>query len=465
MTKASHAAWGTLFVVLGSGLGCRDRSFAPAPPALSPEPAPRAAPPALPEAKATERPGTAKTRLVLHAARALAPKTGLVTQPAFVVVEGDRIVRVSSEAPPGETAIVELGDATVLPGLIDAHTHLLSVQSADDASIVTEVATMTDADRALRGVSLAKQMLQAGFTTVRDLGNSGRGADVSLKRAIARGIIDGPTMIVSTRALAPPGGQFPRLNPASQGLIDQEYAVVRSPDESRAAVTQAFYEGADCIKVIVDHGPGRSLDEETMRAIVTTAHRSDRKVAAHVLTEKSAAVAVAAGVDSVEHGYRISDATLAEMAKKKIALVPTDYPLDFYARFAPQGPLRQSALDSLKKLREGSIDRLRRARKAKVTIVAGSDGYVETELADRGKEALLIFRAYAESGMSPLESVQAATINAAALLGLPANAATLEPGSVADLLVVRGDLLADIGALERPVAVVKAGRVVRRETP
>jgi imidazolonepropionase-like amidohydrolase len=120
-------------------------------------------------------------------------------------------------------------------------------------------------------------------------------------------------------------------------------------------------------------------------------------------------------------------------------------------------------LDALKKMHDGSMDRLRRARKAKVTIVAGSDAYVATELADRGKEALLIFGAYAEAGMSPLEIIRAATTNAAGLLGLPAGTATLEAGSVADLLVVRGDALADIGALERTVAVVKAGRVVRRE--
>jgi imidazolonepropionase-like amidohydrolase len=304
----------------------------------------------------------------------------------------------------------------VLPGLIDAHTHLLSVQSADDSSIVTEVATMSEADRALRGVSLAKQMLNAGFTTVRDLGNVGRGADASLKRAIRKRIVEGPSMLVSTRALSPPGGQFPRIVPALQGLIDQEYAVVRGPEEARAAVMQAFYEGADWIKVIVDHGPGRSLDEETLRAIVASAHRNERKVAAHTLTEKSAAAAVSAGVHSIEHGYAITDATLAELAKKKIALVPTDYPLTLYTRFAPHDDSRQMVLDALKKQREGSNDRLRRARKAKVTIVSGSDAYVETELADRGREALLIFRAYAEAGMTSLEIVQAATVNAASLL-------------------------------------------------
>ncbi len=232
-----------------------------------------------PEASLTEAPTAPKPRLVIHAARALAPKTGALMRPAYVVIEGDRIIRVTSEAPePEDGEVVDFGDATVLPGLIDAHTHLLSLLSADDTSIVVEAAVMTDADRALRGVSLARQMLRAGFTTVRDLGNSGRGADVALKRAIQKGTIEGPSMLVSTRALSPPGGQFPRLNPASQGLIDQEYAVVRSPDESRAAVAQAFFDGADCIKIIVDHGAGRTLDEETLRAIVTTAHRSERIV-------------------------------------------------------------------------------------------------------------------------------------------------------------------------------------------
>lgn len=410
---------------------------------------------------------------MLHAARALQPTTGKVVAPAYVLVEGERIVSVGTTAPtpstppapgtPTATEVVELGDATILPGLVDAHSHLLSAQGPEESAIVTEVATTSDADRALRAVRFAKQMVRAGFTTVRDLGNSGHGADVSLKRAIRSGIVEGPSMVVSTRALAPPGGQFPRLTEAAADLVDHEYAVVKSPDEARASVTRAFYEGADCIKVIVDHGPGRSLDRETLEAIVATAHAAGRKVAAHALEDKAARAAIAAGVDSIEHGYSLSDATLSEMAKKKISLVATDYPLTHYLGFVPAGPAHDAVLEALTKFHASNVERLRRAKKANVTIVAGSDAYVETPAGDRGCEALLVFRAYAEAGLSPLEIVRSATVNAAALLGRPPGTSSMEPGSIADILVVEGDPLADPSALERTAAVFLAGRRVELE--
>lgn len=237
-------------------------------------------------------------------------------------------------------------------------------------------------------------MLHAGFTTVRDLGNSGRSGDVALKGAIQKGWVSGPSMLVSTRALAPPGGQFPHLAPPHLPLVDQEYVQIRSADDARSAVRQAIYEeGADLIKVIVDHGPGRTMTLEELRAVVDSAHERGKKVAAHVLTAKAAETAVTAGVDSCDHAYEVSDATLREMARKKIYLVPTDFPMAYYERFAPSGPRRDVVLASMKKFRAGSIDRLSRAKKFQVPIAAGSDAYVATESADRGKDAALIFRA------------------------------------------------------------------------
>ncbi len=196
---------------------------------------------------------------------------------------------------------------------------------------------------------------------------------------------------------------------------------------------------------------------------MAAAHHAGRKVAAHTLTEAAAASAAAAGVDSIDHGYQISDATLAVMAKKKIFLVPTDYPLEFYIPFAPTDATRSEVLEALKKQREGSIDRLQRARKARVRIAAGSDAYVITRHGDRGREAALIFRAYAESGMTPIEILQAATTNAAELLGLPALVTSAAPGGTADLIAVRGDPTRDVTALERVTFVMKAGRIVRRD--
>jgi imidazolonepropionase-like amidohydrolase len=404
-----------------------------------------------------------KARIVLHADRALVPKTGQIISPAWVEIEGTTITRVASTPPADAANARELGDATIMPGLIDAHSHLLHLEKADDgSSMVAEAVTMTDADRALRGAKLAREMLRAGFTTVRDLGNSGRTGDVALKRAIDKGWVTGPTMLVSTRALAPPGGQFPRLGPAFGALVEQEYVVVRSADEGRAAVRQAFYEGADLIKIIVDHGPGRTMTADEVKAVVDAAHAAKKKVAAHVLTPEAADVAVTAGVDSCDHAYDISDATLSMMSTKRIFLVPTDYPGDYYEKFAPAGPKHDAVLAHMKKFRERAIARLALAKKLRVPIAAGSDAYVETEHDDRGKEAGLVFRAYAESGLSPLEIVQTATSNAAELLGLPDKATALDKGSPADVIAVRGDPTKDAGALTQVTLVIKRGRVVER---
>jgi imidazolonepropionase-like amidohydrolase len=148
------------------------------------------------------------------------------------------------------------------------------------------------------------------------------------------------------------------------------------------------------------------------------------------------------------------------MARKKIYLVPTDYPMAYYERFAPSGPRHDVVLASMKKFRAGSIDRLSRAKKFQVPIAAGSDAYVATEPADRGKDAALIFRAYADAGLTPLEIVQSATSNAAALLGLPEKTFAMAKGGTADLVAVRGDPTRDVEALARVVLVVKAGKVV-----
>ncbi|MBS2013859.1 MAG: amidohydrolase family protein [Deltaproteobacteria bacterium] len=407
-------------------------------------------------------------KLVLRVARLLVPKTGAVVQPAFVTVEGDKLARVENTPPEGGVAVTDLGDTTLTPGLVDAHTHLLHEENpAEEGSMIAEAASQSDAERALRGARYAREMLRAGFTTVRDLGNSGHGADVAMKRAIAKGWVDGPRMFVSARALAPPGGQFTRLEPQFLGLVDREYAVVRTVDDARSLVAQTFYEGADLIKVIVDHGPGRVLAQGELDAIVEAAHRANRKVAAHALTEEACAAAARAGVDSIDHGYQVTDATLGEMAKKKIFLVPTDYPLDFYEAFSPAGPNRAKVLEGMKKFREGQIDRMTRARKLHVRIVAGSDAYVVTPRADRGREAALMFSAYADAGMTPLEILQSATSEAADLLGLPPSAMAMTAGAPADLVAWRGDPKEDPKVLAgaRPAFVMKGGKIVHRDVP
>ncbi|HEV2446354.1 MAG TPA: amidohydrolase family protein, partial [Candidatus Sulfopaludibacter sp.] len=262
----------------------------------------------------------------VRAGRLLVVKSGLYVQNPVIVIEGSRVksVEPNGKAPDG-AQLIDLGSATVLPGLIDCHTHLLQNYDfslgGDDPNMLLTVGTMSAAKRALLGVKMGREDLEAGITTVRDLGNSGHNGDVALRDAINEGWVVGPRMLVSTRALAAAGGQFGGLTPEAQKLIEEEYAVVAGPDEARKAVRQAFYDGADLIKVIVNTGP-RVLALDEMKAIVEEAHRVGKKVAAHAIGDLATRVAADAGVDSIEHAYTIPDDALKTMAEKKIFLVP-----------------------------------------------------------------------------------------------------------------------------------------------
>jgi imidazolonepropionase-like amidohydrolase len=201
--------------------------------------------------------------------------------------------------------------------------------------------------RALLGARNARDMLEAGFTAVRDVGNSGVNGDVALRDAIEDGWVNGPRMRVSTRALAPIGGQFNLLSHEAQNaLIQQEYAVVTGYEEVLRAVRQADYDGADLIKVIVGVG-ARTFSPAEMKAIVDEAHRLGKKVAAHATDDAMARLAVDAGVDSVEHGYSLSEETMKDMAAKKIFLVPTNGIVDSYIH---RSDLRVEDVEQTKKI-------------------------------------------------------------------------------------------------------------------
>jgi imidazolonepropionase-like amidohydrolase len=302
---------------------------------------------------------------------------------------------------------------------------------------------------------MAKEMLRSGFTTVRDLGNSGTNGDVALRDAINAGYIVGPRMLVSTRALAPVGGQFGRLTHGALAIVQEEYVQISGVEEARKAVRQAFYDGANCIKVIANSA-GIYLSKEELKTIVEEARRlggSGIKVAAHATGGEAIGNCIAAGVHSIEHGYDLSDEELKQMAKKKIYLVPTDEP-----NIANQQ------------------ERLARAFKAGVLIAAGADQYdvgqaggkaakAENSLLLRGENSKIIFKAYVQAGMSPLQAIQTATLNAGKLLsyydmyGNTIETGVIESGKPADIIAVQGDILKDIAVLDKVGFVMKEGEV------
>ena len=267
--------------------------------------------------------------IAIRAARMIDGKSDTAITNPVILIDGEKISAVgTSLAIPAGAKVIDLGNVTLLPGLIDVHTHLLfeidgTNVSLQDVSMLKVVATQSTAERALLGAKLGREDLEAGITTVRDVGNSGVNGDVALRDAIDRGWLPGPRIVAATRALAAPGGQFGHLTPEAQKIIEQEYVIVNGSESARQAVRQALYDGANCIKVIVNGSPANvTLDE--MKAIVDEAHTAGVKVAAHAIGDKATRIAAEAGVDSIEHAYVITDDTLKMMAQKHIFLVPTD---------------------------------------------------------------------------------------------------------------------------------------------
>ncbi|HKQ99947.1 MAG TPA: amidohydrolase family protein [Pyrinomonadaceae bacterium] len=411
-------------------------------------------------------------RVAVRAARMLDVKSGNIVTDAVVIIEGTRVTAAGSKLTvPAGAEVIDLGNATILPGLIDSHTHLLmnydGAVGSDEPNMILTVTQMSTARRALLGAKMGREDLEAGITTVRDLGNSGVNGDIALRDAISAGWVTGPRIIASTRALSAAGGQFGGVQPETQKIIEQEYVVVSGVEEARRAVRQAIYDGANCIKVIVNTDL-RILSPEEMKAIVEEAHRVKRKVAAHATDDTSARIAAEAGVDSIEHAYVISDDVLKIMAEKKIYLVPTDGPVETYLDIfvkprnpSPEELKKQEA--GIKNFTSGSRDRLRRAVKLGVPIAAGSDMYYMMAGKTRGQASLMMVRAYSEAGMTPLEIIRAATINGATLLGADSVLGSVEAGKLADLVAVEGDPLKDVTELERVRFVMKGGRVVKNE--
>jgi len=408
--------------------------------------------------------------VVVRAAKMLDVKAGKVVANPVVVIEGERI----KEAGPGLTVpagakVIDLGGATLMPGLIDAHTHLLQnydfALGGDDNNMVLTVAQMSPAERALLGAKMGREDLEAGITTVRDVGNSGINGDVALRRAISRGWVSGPRIVACTRALAAAGGQFGKLQHAAQALVKQEYVEIATVDDARRAVQRAFYDGADCIKVIVNTGP-RVVSLEEMKAIVEEAHRVHKKVAAHAIGDEATRIAAEAGVDSIEHAYIVPDDVLKAMASKKIFMVPTDYPEEIYTGFTPPGATpeeRKETEAAMKQFVQGSRERLKRAVAAGVRIAAGSDEYYQMGKRTRGESSTLIYEAYRDSGMTPWQIIQAATMNGAELLDWQDRIGSIEAGKLADIVATSGDPSQDVRELEKVKFVMKGGDVVRND--
>jgi imidazolonepropionase-like amidohydrolase len=423
--------------------------------------APAAAGPGAAEA-ATEGAGRL---LVIQAARLFDPVAGRTIRNAVVVVEDGRI----RSAGPAEghpdipaTEVIDLGDATLLPGLIDTHTHLLLQGDPTRGSYEEQVLNESIPHRTVRAAAAARAALHNGFTTLRDLGTEGAGyADVALRDGIAEGYVPGPRLLVATLAIGIGGAYPPSGFPPATALPGGVQAA-DGPWAGRAAVREQVKYGADWIKVYCDRAysvdaAGRldsipTFEPDELRAIVDEAHRQGRKVAAHAMAPRGIARALDAGVDSIEHGVGLDAATAARMKAQNVAWVPT---LTVVQEVAPARAEEGGAIWA--RMPEFHRRAFETALRAGVRIAFGTDAGGFPWTVNQAVE----FSRMVGYGMTPAQALRSATVTAAGLLGLDGSIGRIAPGYRADLVAVPGDPLLEIGVMER-VGFVMTDGVVRR---
>jgi len=384
--------------------------------------------------------------------------TGAGAREATVVIDGDRIGSVGA-AVPGAARRIDVSGRTVMPGLIDAHVHLLAYAGEGRRDVHLWSVTTFDEEQVLHGAANARKAVLAGFTTVRDM--AGGRAEISLKHALDAFVLEG-ARVVAAGFVGMTGGHGDLFTPPA--IPRRPYTTADGVDECRQAVRRHARDGADLIKICTsggvlslgDKNEWRNYTDEETRAIVDEAHALAMRVSAHAHTQSGIAQALDAGVDSIEHGSKL-DAELAKrMAATGTRLCPT---LSIHEQIRLHGKERGVPTESLAKaeaLHEGRIAGARLAKEARVRIFCGTDSSNVLPFGQHAWELQLLHR---EIGLTPMEAIVAATRDAAEAVGLGDRTGTLEPGKWADLLVVDGDPLADLAVLRDPARI----RMVYRE--
>jgi imidazolonepropionase-like amidohydrolase len=380
----------------------------------------------------------------------------------IIKVVGNKIVEMGKDiSVPKNVKVIDLSAYTVMPGLIDGHTHLMSLSAiSEDGYITNQILFEGEALRVLRCAHRAKSFLESGITTVRDLGDSGPFLDVALKKAINEGSVIGPRMFVSGPIISPEGGQVLGLLKSKREVIANDYTIVRNVDDAINAVREHVAYGADIIKICANNSPNSiSLTIDEMKAIVTMAHRYKRKVTAHATSDLAVWEATTAGVDAIEHAYQVSDTTLRLMSKKGVALVPTDMSKSLFYKYMELSKFEGDKAPVYENYKNAMQDRLQRAIKANVTILTGSDNYLNFEM-PQGEAAKNILRAYQEEGMSPLQILRSSTYLSARFMNMENEIGVLKKNAFADIIAVKGDIEKDFSsAIFNVVFVMKNGEI------
>jgi len=399
---------------------------------------------ALPAAGQTNSPAQP---IVIKAGKIFDPETGKTVSNQVILVEGKKIKEIgSSVAIPPDAKIIDLSKATVLPGLFDAHTHLCLtvIPERDHGHYYYTTLLDTTGYRAIEGVANGMAMLQSGFTTVRDIGNAGNYADTDLRHAVEAGWAQGPTVVNAGIIIAPYGGQF-HLQPEKKDLATPEYLFADTRDEMRKAIRQNLHFGAKFIKIVVDD-QRYIYSSDDIRFMVAEAHAAGVKLAAHCWTHAGAHNAAEASVDSIEHGFQMTDEDLQLAKKNNVTLVGTEF------------TEKMSNADEHKIW----VDRLRRANKIGVNMAFGTDVDLALPGETRGTLAIDYIQSWVDAGVPATDTLRAMTVNAARLLGVDQERGFLKPGMAADIIATPENPAENIQTLRKVSFVMKDGAIIKQ---
>jgi imidazolonepropionase-like amidohydrolase len=392
----------------------------------------------------------------IRAGNLIDPASGTILKGQVILVQDGKIAEVGPEVKiPAGAEVIDLTNAWLMPGLMDAHTHITVDEIDMSAYLAALYLKESSAMRALRGLKIAQDILQGGFTVVRDVGNDANYAAVDIREAIKKGWFIGPTVLTSGKIITPFGGQSRRLPPEQGHFWLFEYIDADSVDEVRKAVRQNIFYGADAIKLVSDQNAYYYTLEE-VRAAVEEAHAAGLAVSVHVYGGEAARNVILGGADSIEHGFDLSDELLQLMKERGTWLVGTEFPQAHIEWMDPEG-VEGSAKEEAAKY----IDRLKRAYRIGVKMAFGTDSVCNLPGKNRGEMMLDYLDMWDAAGVPPAATLKAMTTDAASFLRIDKKRGSIAKGMAADIIATPANPLENIQALRQVSFVMKDGKVVK----
>ncbi len=392
---------------------------------------------------------------VIKAGYLVDPETGAISKDQIILIEGGKIIQVSDvlKIPKGAN-VIDLSDQYILPGMMDCHTHLCwHINDKKNDGYVMSIVREPTAYRAIQGVMNAKDMLHAGFTTVRDVGNNGNYADAALRMAIEDGLVEGPTIVNAGRIISPFGGQR-WVIPERKDYTQPEYFFADTRDEIKKAIRENIHFGAKVIKLVVDDQK-YIYSAEDIAFAKKEANLAGLKLAAHCATDAGARNAIEANVASIEHGFGMTPATMALAAEKQIPFVSTTFSLPVLESLASD--LSHTPLEDY----TSGVNTLKMAYEHDVFVAFGSDIIGKVPNMDRGAATLTFLKSFQDAGASNLQILQAFTVNSMKTIGLQNERGLIKSGWAADIIAVPADPIKNIETLKQVVFVMKNGKVIK----